>query len=244
MYHFFVTPSNVRGSEIYINGMDVNHIRNVLRMKEGDALCINDGAGTEYLCEITSLSLAEIICEIKSSGNTSAEPPVRYFLFQGLPKADKLEYIIQKTTELGVFEIIPLKTSRSIVRYDEKKAKAKNERWNKIAEGAAKQSRRGVVPRVGEIMSFGEALEYAKGFDINLIPYENFKSMDETRAVLSRIKSGMDIGIFIGPEGGLSQEEVEAAVEAGAHRISLGSRILRTETAPLALLSVLNFLLE
>ena len=244
MYHFFVTPASVRKERIYIEGSDVNHIRNVLRMKEGEELCINDGNGTEYLCGISEISADKIICDIKSAGFAGTEPPVRYYLFQGLPKADKFEYIIQKSVELGAFELIPVKTARSVVKYDEKKAKAKLERWNKISESAAKQSRRGIIPQVKEIMAFGEALKYAGELDINLIPYENFKSMEQTRSVYEKIKPGMSAGIFIGPEGGFEQAEVAAANAAGAYTVSLGSRILRTETAPLALLSVLNYILE
>ena len=244
MYHFFVTPDNVADGKIYIEGTDVNHIRNVLRMRPGDELCVNDGAGTEYICEIENISEGEIVCKIIGTGGTNSEPPVKYYLFQGLPKADKFEFIIQKSVELGAYEIIPVKTARSIVKYDEKKAKAKLERWRKISEAAAKQSRRGVIPEVKAIMSFKEAIEYAKALDINLIPYENFKSMDATRAVYEKISPGIKVGIFIGPEGGFEQSEVALACEAGAHQISLGSRILRTETAALSLLSVLNYILE
>ena len=244
MYHFFVTPDNVADGKIYIEGTDVNHIKNVLRMKAGDELCVNDGAGTEYLCEIEGLADDEIVCKIIGTGGTNSEPPVKYYLFQGLPKADKFEFIIQKSVELGAYEIIPVRTARSVVKYDEKKAKAKLERWNKISEAAAKQSRRGVIPEVKAIMSFKEAIKYAKALDINLIPYENFKSMEATREVYEKISPGMKVGIFIGPEGGFEQAEVALACEAGAHQISLGSRILRTETAALSLLSVLNYILE
>lgn len=244
MYHFFTTPGNVRDEKIFITGSDVNHIKNVLRMKEGDSLYINDGDGTEYLCEIEEMEASEIVCAIKEREAADTEPHVKYYLFQGLPKSDKLEYIIQKTVELGVYEIIPVQTKRSVVKYDDKKIKAKTERWNKISEAAAKQSRRGVIPEVKPPMTFKEAINYAASNDINLIPYENFKGMEETREVLGKIKPGMSVGIFIGPEGGFEQEEVEAANASGAYSISLGSRILRTETAPLSLLSVLNFILE
>ena len=244
MYHFFVTPDNVADGKIYIEGTDVNHIKNVLRMRAGDPLCVNDGAGAEYLCEIENISDSEIVCRIKSAGGTNSEPPVKYYLFQGLPKADKFEFIIQKSVELGAYEIIPVRTARSVVKYDEKKAKAKLERWRKISQAAAKQSRRGVIPEVKAIMSFKEAVEYAKALDINLIPYENFKSMEATREVYEKICPGMRVGIFIGPEGGFEQAEVALACEAGAHQVSLGSRILRTETAALSLLSVLNYILE
>ena len=244
MYHFFVTPQQVRDKAVYINGPDVNHIRNVLRMKEGDALLVSDGEGTDYHCEIAGLSDDEVVLRITEIAESGTEPAVRFYLFQGLPKADKFEYIIQKTVELGVHEVIPVHTERTIVRYDEKKKKAKAERWNKIAESAAKQSHRGIIPEVKPVMSFKEALAYAASLDLLLIPYENYKDMQATRKIIAGVRPGQSIGIFIGPEGGFEQAEVERAIDAGAVPISLGNRILRTETAPLMLLSVLTFQLE
>jgi len=144
----------------------------------------------------------------------------------------------------GVYEIIPLETSRCVVKYDAKKQKSKSERWGKIAESAAKQSHRGVIPEVKPVMKLREALEYAQDLDLLLIPYENFKDIKATKEILGKIREGMRIGIFIGPEGGFEQSEVEQAENSGAVPISLGNRILRTETAPLMLLSVLTFQLE
>ena len=245
MYHFFAIPENIGQDTIVIEGMDVNHIKNVLRLKTDDELLISDGTGTDYICSIKEISDQEILCNIKEKGSAGTESSVSFYLFQGLPKSDKLEFIIQKSVELGVYEIIPTATKRSIVKYDPKKLKAKLERWQKISEGAAKQSRRGIVPEVKNVMTLKEALKYAGQLDLVLIPYENFKDMKVTKEILSDIKPGMRVGIFIGPEGGWAPEEIEEAVSSAAARpISLGSRILRTETAPVMLLSVLTFNLE
>ncbi len=263
MYHFFTDPGNIElytkpdsaadapSGIVRIEGGDVNHIRNVLRMKVGDELLISDGQGMDYVCEISSFEGSAddglVVLNITGAGTSLTEPSVRFYLFQGLPKSDKFEHIIQKSVELGVYEIIPVQTSRSIVRYDDKKARSKKERWQKIAESAAKQSRRGIIPEVKDIMTFSEALKYAVADDeqrLNIIPYENFKDMKATREILSEIQPGMSVGIFIGPEGGFDEKEIETANAAGVRCISLGNRILRTETAPLMLLSVLTFALD
>ena len=244
MYHFFTSPENIGGGQVQITGPDVNHIRNVLRMKAGEELLVSDGSGTDYTCRIAEITDSSVVCEVVGEGASLSECPVRFCLFQGLPKADKFEHIIQKAVELGVYEIIPVQTARSIVKYDDRKAAAKRERWQKISESAAKQSRRGIVPEVREIMTFKEAVAEAAGLDMNIIPYENFKDMKSTREILAEIRPGMSVGIFVGPEGGFEEKEVAMANEAGIRSISLGNRILRTETAPLMLLSVLTFALE
>lgn len=250
MNHFFVKPENILTDSIIIDGTDVNHIKNVLRMKEGEQMLISDGAGTDYTCSISSIMENEIHCSIETREAAGTEPPVKFYLFQGMPKADKLEHIIQKSVELGVHKIIPVETARCVVKYDPKKRKSKLERWQKIAESAAKQSRRGIIPQVEDIMTLKNALKYASGLDLVLIPYENYKDMKVTKEIISAIKPGMSVGIFVGPEGGFEQSEVElacmASPEGGANarQISLGSRILRTETAPLMLLSVLMFNME
>ena len=249
MNHFFVRPEDVRKEEgiIRISGSDVNHILNVLRMKIGEELLLSDGEGYDYHCRITAFEEGGekcVVCEIIDSVTNRSEPSAKFYLFQGLPKADKFEHIIQKSVELGVYEIIPLETSRCVVKYDAKKQKSKAERWGKIAESAAKQSHRGVIPEVKPVMKLHEALEYAGDLDLVLIPYENYKDVKATKETLGKIKAGMRIGIFIGPEGGFEQSEVEQAANRGAVPISLGNRILRTETAPLMLLSVLTFQLE
>lgn len=248
MYHFFSSPENIDGEKVRITGPNVNHIKNVLRMKPGDELLVSDGAGTDYTCAVECMDDDEIVCRITGEGESLSEPSVRFYLFQGLPKADKFEHIIQKSVELGVYEIIPVKTARSIVKYDDKKAKAKNERWGKISESAAKQSRRGIVPQVKDICTFDEAVRFVSdeknGISMGIIPYENFKDMNATREILKEIRPGMSVAIFVGPEGGFEEQEVMKANEAGIRSISLGNRILRTETAPLMLLSVLTFALE
>ena len=168
----------------------------------------------------------------------------RIYLFQGLPKADKMELIIQKAVELGAYEVIPVETKRCVVKLDGKKAAKKVERWKQIAESAAKQSKRMLIPNVHEVLTFKEALKYAESMDVRLIPYELAKGMQETKEILADIQPGQSIGIFIGPEGGFEEKEVKTAISEGAKPITLGKRILRTETAGLAILSVLMFQLE
>lgn len=174
----------------------------------------------------------------------SRELPVKITLFQGLPKNDKMELIIQKAVELGVAEIVPMATKRAVVKLDAKKAAKKVQRWNEIAKSAAKQSKRGMIPEVKSVMSFKEAVEYGKSMDMLLIPYEDAEGIVHSRQVVESVKGKKSLGIYIGPEGGFPEEEVSLAMEAGAEPITLGHRILRTETAGMALLSVLMFMLE
>ncbi len=244
MHHFFVTPECVHDNYILISGSDVNHIKNVLRMKSGEELLISDGAGTDYLCSVGTITDDSITADIINGEYGGTELNTRFYLFQGMPKSDKMELIIQKAVELGCFEIIPVQTRRTIVKLDKKKEDAKLKRWNAISESAAKQSRRSIVPKVERVMTFKEAIEYAGEFDINLIPYENYKDMTETKKVIDKILPNQKVGIFIGPEGGFEESEVDFAVEHNVERISLGKRILRTETAGLAILSVLMFRIE
>ena len=244
MHHFFVTPEQVKEKNIYINGSDVNHIRNVLRMKVGEELEISDGQNKKYLCEIASVTSDEVCLEIKEEQLADTELPSKIYLFQGLPKSDKMEFIIQKAVELGVFEIVPVVTKRAVVKLDEKKASKKIERWSSIAESGAKQSGRNVIPKVTHVMSYREAIEYAQNLDVVLIPYELAEGMQETKHIIESIKPGESIGVFIGPEGGFETSEVEYAVENGVHPVTLGKRILRTETAGLTTLSILMYHLE
>ena len=244
MYHFFVTPEQVKGEHIYIEGSDVNHIKNVLRMKVGEELEISDGDNKKYLCEIASITSEEVCVMIQEERSVDTELLSKICLFQGLPKSDKMELIVQKAVELGAYEIIPVATKRAVVKLDEKKASKKVERWNSIAESGAKQSGRNLIPKVTDVMSWKEAIEYAKALDIVLIPYELAEGMQETRDIIAQIQPGQSIGIFIGPEGGFETEEVESAMEYGARPITLGKRILRTETAGLTTLSILMYHLE
>ena len=246
MQRFFVEPHQIEETahQIHITGTDVNHISNVLRMKQGEEVWISDGGKKEYRCAIEAFSQEEVLLHIIYAQEPDYELPSRIYLFQGLPKADKMELIIQKAVELGAYEVIPVETKRCVVKLDGKKAAKKVDRWQQIAESAAKQSKRMLIPNVHQIMTFKEALSYAQSMDIRLIPYELAKGMQETKEILTAIEPGQSIGIFIGPEGGFEEKEVEAAIEEGAKPITLGRRILRTETAGLAILSVLMFQLE
>lgn len=243
MYQFFIEPGNMHEGRIWICGSDVNHIRNVLRLKAGAELLLSDGEGTDYHCRIESFDAEKevVVCRILDTETSRSEPPVQFYLFQGLPKSDKFEHIIQKSVELGVYEIIPVKTARSVVKYDDKKMLSRQSRWQRIAESAAKQSKRGIIPEVKPVMDLKEAVRYAEALDLVLVPYENYKDMKKTKETIARIRPDMRVGIFIGPEGGFEPSEVE---QTGGEPISLGNRILRTETAPLMLLSVLTFSLE
>lgn len=244
MQHFFVTPQQVKGEYIYIEGSDVNHIKNVLRMKIGEELQISDGNNKKYLCSIESMTAQEVCLAIKGEMSADNELPSKIYLFQGLPKSDKMELIVQKAVELGAYEIIPVETKRAVVKLDEKKASKKVERWNSIAQSGAKQSGRNRIPEVKEVLSFKEAIQYATELDVVLIPYELAEGMQETKEVISSIQPGQTVGIFIGPEGGFETEEVAYAMEQGARPITLGKRILRTETAGLTTLSILMYHLE
>ncbi len=244
MHHFFVEPSQIGADAIEITGNDVNHIKNVLRMKTGERLSVYDGAYHEYLCSIREIGTDSIRLDILEKTDQTGELASGLYLFQGLPKGDKMDLIIQKAVELGVYEIIPVVTNRCVVKLDEKKKAAKQKRWQAIAESAAKQSGRGIIPRVTPVMTLPEGFAYADALDKNLIPYELEKGMEKTRQELSGLKSGMSVGIFIGPEGGFDRREVEEAEAHGIVPVSLGRRILRTETAGLCMLSVLMFWLE
>lgn len=244
MHHFFVTPDQVKDDYIYIEGSDVNHVKNVLRMKHGEQLEICDGNNKKYLCEIDEMTSEYIRAQIKEELGADTELPSKLYLFQGLPKSDKMELIVQKAVELGAYEVIPVATKRAVVKLDDKKAVKKVERWNSIAEGGAKQSGRSFVPKVTQVMSWKEALQYAKALDVVLIPYELAEGMKETKDIISSITPGQSVGIFIGPEGGFEVDEVESAMASGAKAITLGKRILRTETAGLTTLSILMYHLE
>ena len=244
MYHFFVTEDQIGEETVVIRGSDVNHIRNVLRMRQGEPLFISGGEGTGYECEICHIGTDQVMARILSRSDRTGELPARLHLFQGLPKGDKMELVIQKAVELGVSEVIPVITRRTIVKLDKKKVEAKTARWNAVAESAAKQSKRSIVPEVRPVSGFADALKEAAGFALSLMPYERAGDMGQTRRLLKTAGPGMDIAVFIGPEGGFEEEEVRQAVEAGVKPITLGKRILRTETAGLCVLSALMLLLE
>lgn len=244
MFHFFVSPENITEENITVTGSDVNHIKNVLRMKTGEKFIANDGNGASYCCAISEIYDDRIVAEIEEGQLMSNELPVKLVLFQGLPKADKMELIIQKGVELGVSEIYPVEMSRCVVKLDDKKKKGKTSRWQSISESAAKQSGRTVIPEIHEPVPYAEALKIAESFDLLLVPYECADSMAALRDKLSQVKNGMTIGIFIGPEGGYEEKEIEKAKAAGGEIVSLGKRILRTETASIAALAICMFNIE
>lgn len=245
MYQFFVSPEQIQGNQIEIKGSDVNHIKNVLRMKIGEELSVSNGVDEkEYRCEIASFTEDTVVCALRFVKEDGLELPSKVYLFQGLPKADKMELIIQKSVELGVFEIVPVATKRAVVKLDEKKAKNKVERWQAIAEAAAKQSKRRVIPQVKSVLSFKEALLVAKDMDVKLIPYELAEGMDKTKEIIGGLQPGQAIGIFIGPEGGFDEAEIAQAMEIGITPVTLGKRILRTETAGFTVLAWIMYQLE
>ena len=247
MFQFFVdkTQINEEAGLAFITGADVNHICHVLRMRVGEQFYVTDGeSGGKYLCALKEASEDQVTCDILRTIEESSELPCEITLYQGLPKADKMELIIQKAVELGVNRIVPVSTKRSIVKLDDKKAGAKISRWQGIAEAAAKQSKRDVIPQIGDVMTLKEALKEAAEFEVSMMPYENAEGMAFTRKLLDEIRPGQRIAIFIGPEGGFEDSEVEAALAQGTQPVTLGRRILRTETAGLAMLSMLVYVLE
>lgn len=245
MYQFFVEPSQIQGNRVIITGKDVNHIKNVLRMKKGEEIAVSNGMdGKEYRCGIEEFTEDEVICALHFIKEDALELPARVYLFQGLPKADKMELIIQKAVELGVYQVIPVSCKRAVVKLDEKKAKSKITRWQGIAEAAAKQSKRGIIPEVKDIMTMKEAVAYSQKCQVRIIPYELAEGMDKTKEIISSLKPGEDVAIFIGPEGGFEGAEVQAAMDGSIVPITLGKRILRTETAGMTVLSWIMYQLE
>lgn len=245
MYQFFVNASQIQGNQVVISGKDVNHIKNVLRMKVGEEISVSNGQdGKEYRCEIEELGEQEILCTLRFIKEEGLELSSKVYLFQGLPKADKMEFIIQKAVELGIYEVIPVMSKRAVVKLDEKRAASKILRWQAIAEAAAKQSKRDIIPRVAPVMSFSDAIAYSNCAQVKLIPYELAEDMKKTKDIINGLKSGEDIAIFIGPEGGFGEEEVERAKAAGVEPITLGKRILRTETAGMTVLAWIMYQLE
>lgn len=245
MYQFFVEENQLAGNKICILGSDVNHIKNVLRMKIGTRVRVSvklEDNTRSFFGTIDSISDTEVWVLIESEDTTGTELSNKIYLFQGLPKGDKMELIIQKAVELGVYEIIPVAMKNCVVKLDDKKAKSKIQRWNAISESAAKQSKRTVIPEITMPLTWKKALEKAKELDVVLVPYENERGMEATREIMQGIKAGQSIGIFVGPEGGFAPEEIAAV--PNFHTISLGRRILRTETAGLATLSMLVFCLD
>lgn len=251
MYHFFVEPSQIGEKQIVITGADVNHIKNVIRLKQGDEISISNGIdGRDYRCGIATISDTEVVCDLRFIKEDGVELPAKVYLFQGLPKGDKMEFIIQKMVELGVYEIIPVEMKRCVVKLDAKKAKSKIARWQGISEAAAKQSKRGVVPQIHDVMTYKEALAYAADMECKLVPYEMEATLEDatgmkgTKHIIENIKPGERVAIFIGPEGGFEDSEIHSAKDLGMQPITLGKRILRTETAGMTAMAWIMYQLE
>lgn len=247
MYQFFVSPEqiDVEHRRVLITGSDVNHIVNVLRMKPGEEFAVSNGLdGKEYRCSMLSHTQDQVVCELRFMKEDGMELPARVHLFQGLPKADKMELIIQKAVELGVYEIIPVAMSRCVVKLDAKKEAGKLARWNAISEAAAKQSKRKVIPQVSRVLCLKDALQRAAEMDVRLIPYELAGGMAQTKELIGSIRPGQDVAVFIGPEGGFAEEEIEAAMACSITPITLGKRILRTETAGMTVMAWIMYQLE
>ena len=245
MYQFFVEPEQIQGNTVTILGNDVNHIRNVLRMQTGEEISVSNGLdGKEYRCSITRMDDENVICSLMFIKEDGIELPARVTLFQCLPKGDKMELIIQKAVELGVYQIVPVASKRCVVKLEDKKAAAKVRRWQGIAEAAAKQSRRRIIPEVASVMTFRESLVYADAMDVKLLPYELAEGMEKTKGIIGSLKEGQRIAVFIGPEGGFEEDEAAEALKAGFASITLGRRILRTETAGLTVMGWIMYQLE
>lgn len=238
MPKFFVTRDKITDTDITIDSEDVAHITRVLRLGVGDEITVCDSQGTDYEAEIVTIGQKEIVCKINSKSASASEPNIKVTLFQGLPKASKMEYIIQKTTELGISEIVPVKLARCVVKIDNDKDEAKKlDRWQKISESAAKQSGRGIVPQISEIMTLDEIIEKSKEFDLFFVPYECEEQKTLKETLLSK-KDVKTVGFRIGPEGGFDIAETEKLRNACIDTVTLGKRILRTETAGEAVLAM------
>jgi len=245
MRRFFVEAENIKKDKVTIRGEEVRHIVQVLRLEEKDRIKVFTGKGREYLTEIIQVSKKEVIGRILKESRLDTEPPIEITLFQGLSKSDKMNFIVQKVTELGVKRIIPVITQRTIIRLDKEKAKVRRIRWQRIALEAAKQSGRAIIPEVREVIPFLQALNNLNRESLNLIPWEE-ETSTSLKEVLKHHTSHIPhltshITVFIGPEGGFTSEEVEAAKEKGALPVSLGPRLLRTETAGLVTLAMILY---
>ena len=241
---FLLEESQIYDGTVHITGSDVNHIKNVLRMRPGEKILVSTGGEKEYHCAVSDFPEGEVLAAVEEVTAADRELPSGIVLFQGLPKGDKMELIIQKAVELGATEIVPVEMKRCVVKLDRKKAEKKAERWQTIALGAAKQSKRMQIPTVHMPVTFQQALAMMAESDVRLMPYENAEGMEGTRKILESIEPGESIAILIGPEGGIDEAEVEMAMKEKVEPITLGKRILRTETAGMTVLSILVYLLE
>lgn len=244
MNRFFVNKKDMHDSTAIIKGEDLIHIQRVLRLGAGDYIELCDGEGMDYEARIQTLEKSFIEAEIINEYTSKGEPQVKITLYQGIPKGSKMDLIIQKCVELGVYEIVPVITARTVVKLETVKEQEKKvNRWQKIAEEAAKQSRRGIIPVIRNPMPYKHAASQS-GYSLKIIPWENEREKG-LKTLLKGANNGIDTAaILVGPEGGFEEEEVLQATKDGWVSITLGSRILRTETVGMAMLSMIMFHLE
>lgn len=243
MYQFFVEDEQIGREFVTITGTDVNHIKNVLRMRPGEKIRISNQKGRDCFCEISEVADTFVQAEILKEDAPTTELSGKICLFQGIPKGNRMETVIEKAVELGVHEIIPVAMRYCVVKLDAKKEAARVKRWQKLSEAAARQSKRSIIPKIYPVMSYKEAVAYALECDVCLVPYENERGMEKTKEALSAIKPMDSVSVLIGPEGGFSKEEIEL-VKGRMRVISLGRRILRTDTAGIAVMAMLMMELE
>ena len=240
MPKFFIKKEDIEKDSVKITGGDALHICKVLRITEGETLTLCDGEGTDFLATVTSCSKECVALDIVDTFVCLAEPSVSVTLFQGIPKQGKMDYIIEKCTELGISQIVPVSAKRSVVKIDDKKSEAKKlERWRKIAQESVKQCGRGKIPEVTEVMTVKEAIEFSRSLDLVIAAYECEKETSIKSALSD--KNPKSVGIFIGPEGGLDDGEIELFKSAGITTVTLGKRILRTETAGHTVLTAIMY---
>ena len=241
MYNFFVNDNEIEDSIIKITGENLKHIKNVLRMKSGEKIFVcNKQTAESYLTEIESIENDLIVCRIIEK-NDSTESPIKVTIYQGIPKSDKMEYIIQKAVELGVYRIVPTEMKYCIAKIKDEDKKIN--RWQAISEAAAKQSKRNIIPKVERMRTFKQLCEEIKEYDLVILAYENSENIN-LKDILKEQKKSKNMAIIIGPEGGISQEEAEELTNEGAKSVLIGKRILRTETASIAILSMLTYEFE
>ena len=248
MSKFFVKTNQIEGNTIIIQNEDVNHIKNVLRAKVDGIIDICDcDTSQNYICKIEKIKEKNIYCHIIEEIQSKVEPHIQVSIFQGLPKADKMELVIQKSVELGVYDITQLEMKRCVVKLNEKDKIKKIQRWQKIADSAAKQSGRDRIPKINPIVNIHKLFENMKEYDLVLVAYENEK-VNTLKQELKKVKQvknkELKIAVIIGPEGGIDKDELVKFEEHNAQIITLGNRILRTETVALNILSIIMYELD
>jgi 16S rRNA (uracil1498-N3)-methyltransferase len=247
MQRYFVSNDQRTESSVMITGEDARHMSKVMRMKPGDPILVCDEAGQTFLCDIQELQESNVLCRIKETIKETSELPIKVTLAQGLPKGDKLDLVIQKGTELGAFGFLPFESERAIVKWESSKIQKKLERLRKISKEAAEQSHRNTIPLIHEPLRLNALIEFSQTFTYKMVAYEEEAKLGEAKRfaqLLSTIKEGDSLLVVLGPEGGLTADEVDTLQQAGFILAGLGPRILRTETAPLYVLSAVSYQFE